>query len=92
MSVYRNQRPSFRREDWQRLPLHVKVVIAGSATIGGLYLASHVETMPHTGRRRLMLLSPAYEETLGAQAYHEILSRSRLLPPSHPVSLSLFRE
>ena len=56
-----------------------------------VYIASHIETMPHNGRHRVMLLSPKYEEKLGEHAYREILSSSQLLPSSHPVShMTLF--
>ncbi|KAG7399536.1 metalloendopeptidase [Phytophthora boehmeriae] len=47
--------------------------------------------MPLTGRRRVMFLSPEYEERLGEQAYREILSSSRLLPQSHPMSRAVAR-
>lgn len=48
-----------------------------------VYVVSHVETI--NDRHRIMFLSPEYEERLGEQAYRQILSSSRLLPPSHPV-------
>ncbi|KUF96599.1 Mitochondrial metalloendopeptidase OMA1 [Phytophthora nicotianae] len=47
--------------------------------------------MPLTNRRRIMFLSPEHEERLGEQAYREILSSSRLLPPSHPMSRAVTR-
>ncbi|KAL3658008.1 hypothetical protein V7S43_017051 [Phytophthora oleae] len=84
-------RRGYRREDWQRMPPYLKAVVVGTATTGGLYVVSHVETMPLNGRRRIMFLSPEHEERLGQQAYREILSSSRLLPPSHPMSRAVTR-
>ncbi|KAE8879371.1 hypothetical protein PF010_g9514 [Phytophthora fragariae] len=77
------------REDWRRMPPYLKAVVVGSATLGGLYVVSHVETI--NDRHRIMFLSPEYEERLGEQAYRQILSSSRLLPPSHPMSRAVAR-
>ncbi|RMX67263.1 hypothetical protein KXD40_007598 [Peronospora effusa] len=89
--MYRRGSRTFRREDWQRMPPLFKAVVAGTVTIGGLYVVSHVETMPHNGRHRLMFLSPEYEKKLGDRAYREILRSSRLLPPLHPMSQAVAR-
>ncbi|CAI5729979.1 unnamed protein product [Peronospora destructor] len=89
--MYRRGSRTYSYEDWQRLSPLVKAVVAGTVTIGGLYVVSHVETMPHSGRHRIMFLSPAYEKKLGERAYREILSSSRLLPPLHPMSRAVAR-
>uniref|UniRef100_A0AAV1U563 Peptidase M48 domain-containing protein n=1 Tax=Peronospora matthiolae TaxID=2874970 RepID=A0AAV1U563_9STRA len=81
----------YGRDEWQRTPPYIKALLIGSATIGGVYVASHIETMPHNGRHRVMLLSPEYEEKLGEHAYREILSSSQLLPSSHPMSRAVAR-
>lgn len=73
------------------MPPYLKALLAGSTAVGGLYVATHMEKMPMTGRRRVMFLSPEHEERLGEQAYREILSSSRLLPPTHPMSRAVTR-
>ncbi|KAL4168082.1 hypothetical protein KRP22_011486 [Phytophthora ramorum] len=73
------------------MPPYLKAVVVGATAIGGLYVVTHVETMQLNGRRRVMFLSPEHEERLGEQAYREILSSSRLLPPSHPMSRAVTR-
>ncbi|CAI5727613.1 unnamed protein product [Peronospora farinosa] len=73
------------------MPPLFKAVVASTVTIGGLYVVSHVETMPHNGRHRLMFLSPEYEKKLGDRAYRKILRSSRLLPPLHPMSQAVAR-
>ncbi|TDH66417.1 hypothetical protein CCR75_002302 [Bremia lactucae] len=81
----------YRRKDWERMPLKFKALFVVSASALGLYVVSHVETMPLTNRRRIMLLSRKYEEQLGEQGYREILSNVRLTPKSHPMSRAVAR-
>lgn len=46
------------RREWAEMPQYLKLLVGGCGVIGGTYVASHVETMPMTGRRRVMFLSP----------------------------------
>ncbi|KDO24922.1 hypothetical protein SPRG_09566, partial [Saprolegnia parasitica CBS 223.65] len=71
------------------VPLYVRAsAIAGAlatAAFGG-YIYSHVETVPETGRRRLMLMTPQSERRLGEMSFREILrdNRDAIVPPSDP--------
>lgn len=61
---------------------------SGAALVGGLYYATHLEKVPISGRTRFITTSPQQEEAIGDTLYREVMRtfRSRLLPPSHPVS------
>ncbi|OQR87259.1 metalloprotease family M48X [Achlya hypogyna] len=73
------------------LPLYVRAsAVVGSvaaAAFGG-YVYSHVETVPGTGRRRLMLMSQNAERRLGEQSFRDILRQhsGAILPRSDPRS------
>ncbi|CAG8625420.1 5094_t:CDS:2 [Funneliformis caledonium] len=50
--------------------------------LGGIYYASHLETVPITNRRRFIDVTPKQEEKLAQQAYHEIMTQygNKILP------------
>ncbi|GLE02903.1 hypothetical protein PINS_up011767 [Pythium insidiosum] len=79
------------RQEWDEAPPYMRAMVLGTATVCGVFVVSHIETMPHTGRRRLMFLSHAAEEQLGERAYQEILRSERLLPSTHPMSRTVAR-
>ncbi|TMW68215.1 hypothetical protein Poli38472_007887 [Pythium oligandrum] len=79
------------REEWRTTPPYLRALMLGTASVGGLYVASHVETMPLTGRRRVMFLSHLSEERLGERAAQEIMHSERILPASHPMSRAVSR-
>lgn len=64
------------------------MVISGTLVAGGLYYVTHLDTVPETGRRRLMTISADEEQHMGEQAYEELLQthRSRILPAGHPIA------
>ncbi|CAK4647724.1 unnamed protein product [Aphanomyces euteiches] len=71
-----------------RVPTHVKVGAAASIALGCGFLAMHIETVPQTGRKRLMLVSPETERRLGEETFRQVLAQHRndILPASDPKS------
>ncbi|KAG9286464.1 hypothetical protein G9A89_014630 [Geosiphon pyriformis] len=53
-----------------------------------VYYYTHLETVPLTGRRRFMDVSPKQEELIAQQAYREIMSQfhNKILPTWYPES------
>lgn len=58
------------------------------AIYGLYYYASHQENVPLTGRSHLVDMTREQEMALGLQAYHEILSQSRVIPEGQFVDLT----
>lgn len=77
--------------EWQGVPSYLKAMVVGGAAATTVLVASHVETMPLTGRRRIMFFSSRSEERLGENAYREIMRTNKILPPSHSMSLAVSR-
>ncbi|KAJ3020951.1 UNVERIFIED_CONTAM: hypothetical protein HDU68_009885 [Siphonaria sp. JEL0065] len=66
------------------------LIILGAGTgLLGLYYATHLETVPISGRTRFMDMSREDEEEMGRQAYNEIMNeyRNRIVPAYHPMSI-----
>eukprot|EP00611_Tribonema_gayanum_P032249 TRINITY_DN9534_c0_g1_i1.p1 TRINITY_DN9534_c0_g1~~TRINITY_DN9534_c0_g1_i1.p1 ORF type:complete len:400 (+),score=85.36 TRINITY_DN9534_c0_g1_i1:43-1242(+) len=65
--------------------------VVGAA--GTVYIVSHIEPAPYTGRKRLILSSPATDRQMGeiycAQLKQEL--GPKILPPNHPASRTLRR-
>eukprot|EP00126_Sphaerothecum_destruens_P010468 Sdes_comp20749_c0_seq3m16654 len=63
------------------------IIFAGLSLFGGsLYIATHIETVADTGRKRIMIVSPQKEQLEADRAYRSILAmyRNSLIPESHP--------
>ncbi|ORY00572.1 hypothetical protein K493DRAFT_312781 [Basidiobolus meristosporus CBS 931.73] len=63
----------------------------GAGIFGGLsgtYYVTHLETVPISGRRRFMDISPSQEEKLSKMSYQEIIQEygHQILPPNHRYS------
>ncbi|CAG8625954.1 11462_t:CDS:10 [Ambispora leptoticha] len=66
-----------------------KVFWVYTGVIGGLagtYYLNHLETVPITGRRRFIDITPKQEELMSQQSYSQIMSiyRNKILPSRHP--------
>ncbi|KAJ7185245.1 peptidase family M48-domain-containing protein [Mycena filopes] len=59
----------------------------------GVYYVVHLETIPETGRRRFMVISPAEEKVLGQLAVSETVLKfgHKILPASHPLTQQVHR-
>lgn len=62
------------------------VVVAGTG--GGIFYLYNLEEVPITHRRRFNIISPAYEKSLGAEGYNQILQqyKGKILPADHPIT------
>ncbi|OQR90850.1 metalloprotease family M48X [Thraustotheca clavata] len=71
------------------LPRYIRLTAAAgvltTAAFGG-YVLSHLEVIPETGRRRLMLISPETERRLGEMNFRKILQQhqNQILPLTDP--------
>ncbi|KAI8052053.1 peptidase family M48-domain-containing protein [Syncephalis plumigaleata] len=84
------QRPSASNSTLRRqLPL---LLGGGALGIGGYYV-THLETVPMTGRRRFMSMSPENEEKLAKISYNGVMQEfgRNILPPSHPITVFVRR-
>ena len=61
------------------------IVLFGIFAIG--YYFTHQETVPITGRKQIVGMSPAQEADLGLQSYREVLSSSRVASQGPEVQL-----
>jgi predicted Zn-dependent protease len=66
--------------------------VAGALTVasGAIYV-THLEPVPLTQRKHLVLCSEAQERAVGAQAAAQVAQRYRALPPSAPASRRVAR-
>ena len=59
------------RQPWWQSSAGLKWLgIAGGA--GGVYYIAHIETVPYTGRRHAVLVSPATEMALGSSTFQQV--------------------
>lgn len=60
-------------------------ILGGIAAFGGLYVVTHIETAPMTGRRRFIAMSKAMELRLGMSTYNSTMTQfhSKMLPQNH---------
>ncbi|KAF0684180.1 Aste57867_23830 [Aphanomyces stellatus] len=77
----------------KQIPPYVKVAAAGCLLAAGGFVAMHVDTVPQTGRKRLMFLSRETERRIGEQTFQDVLAlhKGHILPPSHPKSKMVTR-
>ncbi|ETV64901.1 hypothetical protein H257_18269 [Aphanomyces astaci] len=68
------------------IPQYVKVVVGTTLVAVGGLVATHIDTVPQTGRKRVMFLNREMERELGDQTFKAILAEhaGRILPPTHP--------
>ncbi|DAZ97745.1 TPA: hypothetical protein N0F65_009025 [Lagenidium giganteum] len=70
-------------------------VSCGAESVTGcvaeVFVASHAETVPWTGRRRLMFISPRMENAMGEQAFKEVMRTEKILPPTDPMAKAVAR-
>jgi hypothetical protein len=70
-------------------PLLIAGLLFIPTAIGGVFLVSHLEEAPLTGRTQLVFLSPQEEMQLGAMAAAEVFKEEKnfILPHNSPESL-----
>ncbi|ETV91059.1 hypothetical protein, variant 4 [Aphanomyces invadans] len=68
------------------VPPYVKVAVATTLVAVGGLVVTHIDTVPQTGRKRLMFLNPVMERELGEQTFKAVLAEhgGRILPRTHP--------
>ncbi|KAI8606657.1 peptidase family M48-domain-containing protein [Dissophora ornata] len=62
-------------------------IVGGVVAVGaGGYYVTHLETVPMTGRRRFMDVTPQQEEMMAKEAYKQVMSEfgHKMLPSNHP--------
>ncbi|KAG0330493.1 hypothetical protein BGZ99_003064 [Dissophora globulifera] len=62
-------------------------IMGGVITVGGgAYYVTHLETVPVTGRRRFMDVSPQQEEMMAKEAYKQVMAQfgNHIVPSNHP--------
>lgn len=78
-----------RRESHvHRNPRRLAVSVVLMTGLAGVYYVTHLDTVPVTGRRRFLAVTPAQEEALGESGFQQLLLqfKGQILPPSHPWS------
>lgn len=75
------------------VPNYVYAIVGGTTVLVGIGYVSYLDTVPVTGRRRWVAVSPDFETKLGHQEYQNLLKQCRkdILPPDHPASITLNR-
>ncbi|KAI9591102.1 peptidase family M48-domain-containing protein [Syncephalis fuscata] len=68
------------------------IIAGGIIGIGGYYV-THLETVPMTGRRRFMSITPEGEKQLAKMSYNGVMQEfgRHILPSSHPVTIFVRR-
>eukprot|EP01113_Clastostelium_recurvatum_P018926 TRINITY_DN2230_c0_g1_i4.p1 TRINITY_DN2230_c0_g1~~TRINITY_DN2230_c0_g1_i4.p1 ORF type:complete len:390 (+),score=82.52 TRINITY_DN2230_c0_g1_i4:106-1170(+) len=73
---------------WGRVPNRYKLILVGMPVVGGGYYLTHLDTVPISGRRRMIDVSPETEKVMGEHAWQEIKEqyKSHILPASSAYS------
>eukprot|EP01113_Clastostelium_recurvatum_P018927 TRINITY_DN2230_c0_g1_i5.p1 TRINITY_DN2230_c0_g1~~TRINITY_DN2230_c0_g1_i5.p1 ORF type:complete len:386 (+),score=70.26 TRINITY_DN2230_c0_g1_i5:75-1160(+) len=73
---------------WGRVPNRYKLILVGMPVVGGGYYLTHLDTVPISGRRRMIDVSPETEKVMGEHAWQEIKEqyKAHILPASSTYS------
>ncbi|KAJ3356224.1 hypothetical protein HDU91_005569 [Kappamyces sp. JEL0680] len=74
-----------------RNPSRRWIWVGGAAVLGGLYYITHLETVPVSGRKRVMLVGREWDRQIANSAYQSLLReyQGRMISPSHPSSVAV---
>ncbi|KAL1918715.1 uncharacterized protein VTP21DRAFT_2737 [Calcarisporiella thermophila] len=89
------QRRIFHNDGYQRFqhnktPIYQNkrfwLVSGAGGFVGYIYYLNHLETVPFSGRRRFIDITPRQEEAMAIQAYQQIMAQygRYILPQNHP--------